>query len=180
MKTLKYFSFFVISFGIFSHANAVNLDSYLGKQGRFFYDGKQVSNDYPALIEKETVQVLPLGETMTRYVFRSQWIPHRLELAYFTIYMDSEGNYYSYMDDRAYLRAAVDSFVNVPKLNPNKWVAMNENGNKLDCVFYPGDLGEQKYSFEFRDDSIVVKTFEWEQLLGMIPLPKYATAEFQF
>jgi hypothetical protein len=161
-----------------SFAQAIDLDAYLG-QADYYFEG-ELKGSSSALIEKEDVSVVPLNETMTRYIFRTQNIPSRPEIAFFTFYKNSEGQLFAYLQDLAYLQSAANSFLNLTELNPNRWVEANESGDQLDVIFYPGDLGERHFTFEFKANSIVITLREWELWFAMVPVPKTSTFEFKF
>lgn len=158
-------------------AMAVDLDIYIGKTADYHFNG-ELRAEGLATVQKESVLVDPLNQVMTRYVFRNYTNSERPELASFTIYKNAQGQYFSYTEDRAYLRTPEASFDGVSELNPNKWVQLTPSGNSLSGVFYPNDLGEQKFNFEFSDDRIRLEVREWEQWFGMLPLPKAYTEEY--
>lgn len=179
MKTTLQLLLLAAVFSFESFALAVNLDAYVSRDAVYLFEGNRVT-ELPAVIEKEEVFVRPLGETMTRYVFRSAVYPNRYEIAYFTIYKNSKNQLFAYMQDLAFLNSPEASFADTTNLNPNQWVEVKQAGNVLETVFYPGDLGEQKYRFEFSQDSISITLSEWEQWFGMIPVPITRRSNFVF
>ena len=162
-----------------------NIDAYVGPAlfSRNSH-GSRVEKQPGAAIERETIYVAPVKKSTTRYVFNTDTSDSYKRGVIFTLYKDSDGNWYSYSWDRSHIRSEQD-FADYAadkhdyNFSSDSWVPLMISGRKVTGVFYPGDAdGEIKFTITLGDKSIEIK--EWEHAQAhLLTLPS-ASSTYRF